>query len=75
MAATKTFTDRAGNVHTYSYSSIAATKNWNRTALFSMGLKNRPHLREVDHTTRKEQRREVIYCKTSGANQRDSGML
>jgi YD repeat-containing protein len=63
------------SLQTYTYSSFAATKGRNRTALSHHGIKNSPNLSEVSDNTRQEQRREVFCRQTRRENQRRSRMF
>ena len=56
-----TAANSAGTI-TMSYRSFAATKDKEYNGVVHLGQVNWSHLGLVDHTNRKEQRREVFYC-------------
>jgi YD repeat-containing protein len=70
-----TRTDELGRVTSFTYRSYAATKERNRTALSSMGLKNSSDLGEANDNTRQEQRREVFCRQACVQNQWGAGVF
>jgi uncharacterized protein (TIGR03000 family) len=60
---------------TYTYRGFAATEDLNRTALSLLGPRNWSHRQPVDHTTRKEQRRECFSRQACREDQWGTGVF